>query len=58
MPGSQFFYGVKPILLRRSFRTAPALPKFIGECGDVLLFGFVRDYLGAMLGPGLLVLLL
>jgi hypothetical protein len=57
MPGSQFFYGVKPILLRRSFRTAPALPKFIGECGDVPLF-VVRDYLGALPGPGLLMLLL
>ena len=57
-PGSQFFYGAKPVFFRRSFRTAPALPKFISECGDVLLLGFVSDYVGAMLGPGLLMLLL
>jgi hypothetical protein len=34
------------------------LPKFIGECGDVLLFGFAGDRVGAMLGAGLLMLLL
>jgi hypothetical protein len=53
MPGLQLFYGAKPIFVRRSFRTAPALPKFISECGDVLLFGFVSDY-----GAGLPMLLL
>ena len=34
------------------------MPKFIGECGDVLLFGFAGDRVGAMLGAGLLMLLL
>src|ERR1017187_10481762 len=58
MPGSQCFRGAKPIYVRRSFRTAPALPKSISECGDILLFGFVSDSVGAMLGPGLLMLLL
>ncbi len=58
MPGSQCFHGAKPIFFRRSFWTAPALPKFISEGGDVLLFGFVSDYVGAMLGPGLRMLLL
>jgi len=32
------------------------LPKFISECGDVLLFGFVSDYAGAV--PGYMRLLL
>ncbi len=41
MPGPQFFYSAKPILLRGSFRTAPVLPKLIGPCGDVRLFGLV-----------------
>ena len=50
MPGPQFFRGAIPIFFRRSFRTAPALPKSISECGDVLLFGFVSDYAGAMPG--------
>ena len=54
MPGSQFFYGAKPIVLRRAFRTAPALPKSIGECGDVLLSGFVSGYAVAVRGPALL----
>jgi len=58
MPGSQCLYGAKPIFFRRSFWTAPALPKFISECGDVLLFGFVSGYVGAMLGPASLMLLL
>jgi hypothetical protein len=34
------------------------LPKLISECGDVLLFGRVNNYVGAMLGPGSLMLLL
>ena len=58
MPGPQFFYGAMPILLRRSFRTASALPKPIRQCGDVALVGFVSDGVGAMPGPGSLVLLL
>jgi hypothetical protein len=57
MPGSQFFYGTKPIFFRRSFWTAPVLPKFISECGDVLLFGFMTDHVDAPLGPGFLMLL-
>src|SRR5437870_4066485 len=56
--GSQFFYGAKPMLCGRSFRTARALPKFMSEYGDVLLFGFASDCVGAMLGPGLLMLFL
>ena len=31
---------------------------FIGECGDVLFFGLVSDYVGAVLGPCFLMLLL
>ena len=58
MPGPQFFYGAKPILFRRSFRTASAFPKRVSERGDVLLFGFVSDYVGAMPGPGSLMLFL
>jgi hypothetical protein len=53
MPGSQHFYGAKPIFFRRSFRTGPALPQFISECRDLLLGGFAIDY-----GPGLPMLLL
>src|ERR1700733_13376017 len=42
--GSQLFSGMEPILFRRSHRTAPGLPKFIGEsrnlvvskCGDAM----------------------
>jgi hypothetical protein len=34
------------------------LPKFISECGDVLLVEFVSDSVGAMLAPGPLTLLL
>ena len=58
MPGLELFYSAKPILFRRSHRTAPALPKFIGERGDVPLFGLVSDQVGAMPGGGLLMLLL
>ena len=32
------------------------MPKLIGERGDVLLGGFVSDYVGFMPGPGLLML--
>ena len=34
------------------------MPKFISECGDVLLSGLVSDYVAVMPGPGLLMLLL
>jgi hypothetical protein len=34
------------------------LPKLISERGDVLLFGFVSDSIGAMPGPAPLMLLL
>ena len=34
------------------------MPKLIGEGCDLLLAGCVSDYVGAMLGPGLLMLLL
>ncbi len=33
MPGPQLFCGARPILLRRSFGTAPGLPKLVSECG-------------------------
>jgi hypothetical protein len=55
---SQCFYRAKPIFSRRSFRTAPASPEFIGECGDVLLRGFVSDSVGAMFGGDPLLFLL
>ena len=34
------------------------MPKFISECGDALLVGFVNDSVGAVLGAGLPMLLL
>ena len=34
------------------------MPKLISECGNVPLFGFVSDFVGAMPGPGLPMLLL
>jgi len=52
VPALQLLDGAKPIFLRGSFRTAPALPKLISERGDVLLCGLVSD------DAGLLVLLL
>ena len=58
MPGLQFFYGAKPIQLGRPLWTAPALPELIGEHGDVLLFNFMSDYVGAKVGSGLLMFLL
>jgi len=58
MAGSQHFYGAMPIFFRRSFRTVPALPERVSECGDVPLIEFVSDPFGAMPGPGPLMLLL
>jgi hypothetical protein len=58
MPESKFFRGAKPLFPRYSVRTVPALPTLVGECGDVPLFGFVSDYVGATLGPGLVTLTL
>ena len=34
------------------------MPKFIGECGDVLVSGFVGEYVGARFGFGLVMLVL
>ncbi len=34
------------------------MPKLISECGNVRLCGFVSDRVGALLGPGRLMLLL
>jgi len=50
--------GAKPIFFRRSFRTAPGLPKSIRECCNFLLFGFVGDRVNAILGAGILTLFL
>jgi hypothetical protein len=41
MPGPQFFRSAKPVFFRRSFGTAPLLPKLIRECGNVPFFGRV-----------------
>ena len=57
-PESQFLYRAKPILVRRSFRTAPSLPKFIGASSDVLLASFVSDRACAMFGAASLMLIL
>ncbi|MGA3039476.1 MAG: hypothetical protein ABSF54_01655 [Bryobacteraceae bacterium] len=54
MPAPQCFYGAEPIFFRGSFRTAPVLPEFVRECGDVLLTGRVR----AMFPAGALMFLL
>jgi hypothetical protein len=35
--GSQLFRGTKPILLRRSFGTAPRLPQLLRERGDFVM---------------------
>jgi len=51
-------YGAKPIFLGRPFRAAPVLPELKRECRDVLLFGIVSHPVGAMLGSGLLMVLL
>jgi len=46
--GALRFYGARPILFRRSFRTAPGLPKPISEQRQsVMLFGFVNDAVDA-----------
>jgi hypothetical protein len=45
MAGSQYFYGVKPILIRRAFRATPVLPEFVGEGGDILLVDFLMSLL-------------
>lgn len=53
----QFLYGTKPVFVRRPFWTAPGLPEFISDCGDLLLIGFRSDHVDALPGPGLLMLL-
>ena len=58
MPGSQHFYGMKPILIRRSFRATSGLPKLVSEDSDVLRCDFVSESAGAMFGPVPLVLIL
>jgi hypothetical protein len=58
MPGLQLLYGAEPVVFRRALGTAPALPELIGECGDVVLVGFVDEAGGAMPGAGLPVPLL
>jgi len=50
LPGSQYSYGVKPILIRRPFRATPGLPKLVSEDGDVLRCDFVSESAGAMFG--------
>jgi len=52
MPGLRFFQSAKPILPRRSFRTAPALPEFVSECGDIPLGGLVSDRAAGVFAPG------
>jgi hypothetical protein len=51
-------YGARPIFFGRSFWAAPVLPEFIRECRDVLLSSIVTDPVGAVLGGGLLMVLL
>jgi hypothetical protein len=58
MPESQSFFGWIPIFFWRSCGTPPALPKAIGECGDILLRRIVIASFGAGRGPGLPVILL
>lgn len=58
MPGSQHFYGMKPILIRRSFRATSGMPKLVSEDSDVLRCDFVSESAGAMFGPVPLVLIL
>ena len=35
--GSQLFGGMEPVFLGRSLRTAPFLPQFMCQCGDVVV---------------------
>jgi hypothetical protein len=39
--GSQHFLRAKPVLIGRSFRTAPLLPEFVRKSGDLLLLWLV-----------------
>ena len=50
-------YGAKPIFFGRSFWAAPALPEFVRECRDLPLLSIASDPVGAMLGLGLLMVL-
>jgi hypothetical protein len=54
MPTPQCFYGAEPIIFRGSFRTAPLLPEFVRECGDLSLIGRVS----ARFSPSALMFLL
>jgi hypothetical protein len=56
--GSQVFDGPKPVFLRRSHWTVPALPEQVGCDRDVVLFNFVRGHGHVSLNAGCLVLLL
>jgi len=58
LPGSQYSYGVKPILIRRSVRATPGLPKLVSEDGDIVRCDFVSEPAGAMFGSVPLVLFL
>jgi len=50
LPGSQYFYGVEPILIRRSLRATPGLPELVSEYADILRCDFVGESAGAMFG--------
>ena len=56
--GAELFHGAMPIFVRRAFRTTPALPKGIGECGDVVRIEIGRPAAGSMPAHGLMMLFL
>jgi hypothetical protein len=56
--GPQGFNRAKPIVVRRTLRTAPGLPKFISARGDLVISGFVSDCAVSGSETGSLVLLL
>jgi hypothetical protein len=58
VPRSQHFYGLKPILIGRAFRTTSGLPKLVSEDSDVLRCDVVSESAVAMFGPIPLVLIL
>jgi hypothetical protein len=40
---TEYFYGLIPILVRRSIRTTPSSPELVGKGGDVLFSKIVAE---------------
>ncbi len=50
LPGSQYLYRVKPILIRRTVRATPGLPELVSEDAHLLRCDFVSESAGSMFG--------